>query len=161
MDSKEDWIHALNFCKVRRIPLYTLKWESKDTADVLAVGEGHLERSGIEEEAKTINTFSDIFKGDTINKAISLVQGATKEGVSVFKHARGNAKAAGKMLAHFLISGLVFDQNHTFSVMGFSLGSQVAKSCVNRLHKLGKTNTIHNIYFLAGATFIRKEKQLI
>ena len=54
MDAKEDWIHALNFCKVRRIPLYTLKWESKDTADVLAVGESHLEKSEIKKEAENI-----------------------------------------------------------------------------------------------------------
>ena len=123
MDSKEDWLHVLNFCKVRRIPLYTLKWESKDTADVLAVGEGHLEKSGIEKDAENIKSFGDVFKGDTINKAIKLVQGATKESVSVFKAARGNAKAAGKMLAHFLTSGTVFSEHHTFSIMGFSLGS--------------------------------------
>jgi hypothetical protein len=40
---------------------------------VLAVGESHLKKSEIEDEAKNINTFSDIFKGDTINKAISFV----------------------------------------------------------------------------------------
>jgi hypothetical protein len=68
---------------------------------------------------------------------------------------------AGKMLAHFLQSGTVFDEHHTFSIMGFSLGSQVAKSCINRLHKLGRTDSIHNVYFLAGATFIRQEKILI
>lgn len=63
MDSKEDWVHALNFCKVRRIPLYTLKWESKDTADVVNVGKSHIESSQIEAEVPKIKKFSDIFKG--------------------------------------------------------------------------------------------------
>ena len=65
-------------------------------------------------------------------------------------------------MAHFLAlesgqSSLFQDQ--TFSLIGFSLGSQVCKSTVNRLHKLGKDGLIHNVYFLAGATYISPQKQ--
>lgn len=42
--------------------------------------------------------------------------------------------------------------------MGFSLGSQVCKSCINRLAKMGHNDLIHNVYFLAGATYIKEAK---
>lgn len=77
----------------------------------------------------------------------------------MFKMAQNNAKTTGKMLAHFLVSsrGDIFGEQ-TFSLMGFSLGSQVVKSCVNRLAKLDQSDIIHNVYFLAGATYTKNEK---
>ena len=42
--------------------------------------------------------------------------------------------------------------------MGFSLGSQVCKSCINRLAKMGHGDLIHNVYFLAGAAYIKEAK---
>lgn len=73
---------------------------------------------------------------------------------------------SGKVLAHFLSAastckdeGSLF-QGCTFSLFGFSLGSQIAKSCINRLQKIGnQEDLIHNTYFMAGATFIKNEKQ--
>jgi hypothetical protein len=44
--------------------------------------------------------------------------------------------------------------------VAFSLGCQVAKSCLNRLHKLHKLKIVQNVYLLAGATSIGKFKKL-
>lgn len=74
-----------------------------------------------------------------------------------------NAKITGKMLAHFLASKNDIFNNQTVTILGFSLGTQVSKSCMNRLSKLGKGDMIHNLVLIAGATFIkdkRKEEQM-
>ena len=63
------------------------------------------------------------------------------KGTKTFLEARENAKNAGKLLAYFLAlgrNGSPLFGDHTFSIMGFSLGSQVAKSTLNRLRKIGK-----------------------
>lgn len=65
------------------------------------------------------------------------------------------------MLAHFLALNREqspFFGDHTFTLLGFSLGSQVCKSTINRLKKLGQYRLIHNVYFMAGATMIKKHK---
>jgi hypothetical protein len=98
-----------------------------------------------------------------MTKFLQFAQGYTQDTATVFKTARNNARISGKMLAHSLQSGTVFDEHTTFTLMGFSLGSQVVKSCINRLHKLGKHDLIHNVQFLAGATYIRnmeRQKQV-
>jgi len=73
--------------------------------------------------------------------------------------ARTNARDTGKLLAHFLASKTspLFG-DHTFSLVGFSLGSQVCKSAINRLMKLGKEKLVHNMYFMAGCTYMKREK---
>lgn len=83
----------------------------------------------------------------------------TNKGYGEFMEARSNARITGKLLAHLLASKtspLFGDQ--TFSLVGFSLGAQVCKSTVNRLMKLGKEKLIHNVYFMAGCTYIRSSK---
>lgn len=68
---------------------------------------------------------------------------------------------SGKLLAHFLASDNSIFCNHSVTLIGFSLGSQVSKSCVNRLAQLKRSDIIHNVYFLAGATFIKDRKNVI
>ena len=75
--------------------------------------------------------------------------------------ARAHAKTTGKLLGHFLATGAQASplfKDHTFSLCGFSLGSQVCKSALNRLAKLGKEKLIHNIYFMAGCIYIKSHK---
>jgi Protein of unknown function (DUF726) len=45
---------------------------------------------------------------------------------------------------------------HTVSLIGFSLGSQVIKSTLKTLHRIGATDIIHNVHFLGGATHFEK-----
>ena len=105
--------------------------------------------------------FSDLFSAKNLSNIGKFIGSSVSDGADTFKAARENAKITGKLLAHFLAmsaeqSPLFGD--HTFSLMGFSLGSQVCKSTINRLLKLGKYQLLHNVYFMAGATYIRKEK---
>ena len=65
---------------------------------------------------------------------------------------------SGKLLAHFLMRNESF-RGQTVTLVGFSLGTQVCKSCVNRLAKLNCNDLVHNVYFLAGATFIKDQER--
>ena len=78
-------------------------------------------------------------------------------GYATFREAQQNAKLSGKLLAHFLETEPTF-KDHSITLVGFSLGCQVAKSCINRLCKLNKFNMVHNVYWLAAATFIRDNR---
>ena len=90
---------------------------------------------------------------------INTVTNIKGKGEEVFKLARENARKTGKLLGHFLALNPQFD-SYSVSLMGFSLGSQVIKSCLNTIAKLGLLGKtcISNVYFLGGATYIREEK---
>lgn len=108
---------------------------------------------------KNANKFSDLLSKDKIKKLANFSSDLYREGIHTFKTARKNARITGKLLAHFLIASRneIFG-GQTFSLLGFSLGCQVVKSAVNRLSKLGATDLIHNVYFLAGATYTKEAK---
>ena len=87
---------------------------------------------------------------------------------SLFKKAKQNAKYAGQLLACSLALKMPF-KTQTISLVGFSLGSQVIKSCLKTLHMLYDRPSdpphpchqvpqelIHNVTFFAGATHFRK-----
>ncbi len=59
------------------------------------------------------------------------------------------------MLAHYLSAQL---PHHTVTLIAFSLGCHVTKSCLNRLYKMHRYQMVHNVYFLAAATFIKESK---
>jgi len=107
-------------------------------------------------------SLGDLFSSQNLKNFGNFLTGSVDQGAFKFQAARENARKTGKLLAHFL--ALDRDRNpvfgdHTFSLLGFSLGSQVCKSTINRLKKLEKTNLVHNLYFMAGATYITKQKQ--
>lgn len=68
----------------------------------------------------------------------------------VFKYAKTNAKMTGKLLAYTLAIGYPFP-TQSVSLVGFSLGNQVIKTCLKELSKLQATHIIHNITFLGAA----------
>ena len=108
--------------------------------------------------AQGVSSFKDLFTAKNVSTLASYVGNVTLDSLDTFKTARSNAKTTGKLLAHFLSSkGHIFG-DQTFSLMGFSLGSQVCKSTINRLSKLDRQDLIHNAYFLAGATYVKKRK---
>lgn len=76
----------------------------------------------------------------------SLLVGVEK----LFKQAIENAKMTGKLLAVALALGFPFT-TQTISLIGFSLGSQVIKSTIKTLHKIGVHDLIQNVHFLGGA----------
>lgn len=64
---------------------------------------------------------------------------------------------SGKLLAHYLASENPAFTGQSISIIGFSLGCQVTISLINRLEKLGRNDLIHNVYLLAGATYINEK----
>ena len=53
-------------------------------------------------------------------------------------------------MAFALATGQPF-LTQSVSLVGFSLGNQVIKSCLKTLHMLGATEIIHNVTFMGGA----------
>ena len=76
-----------------------------------------------------------------------------------FCHAINRARQAGKMLAIALALGHPFGSN-SVSLVGFSLGAQVIKSCLKTLHRIGAHEIIHNVTLLGGATHFEREVEL-
>ena len=103
--------------------------------------------------------WGSLFSKENLDNLGTFLMKTSNKGYGEFMEARSNARITGKLLAHLLASKtspLFGDQ--TFSLVGFSLGAQVCKSTVNRLMKLGKEKLIHNVYFMAGCTYIRSSK---
>ena len=160
-EMESSWTYLVNECRAKGVPLYAVRWESKDQSQMEGIA---IEKASQNLTPMLFNTkkVSDLFSTKNLKSVGKFIGETLNDGTETFKQARSNAKVTGKLLAHFLAlengqSSLFRDQ--TFSLIGFSLGSQVCKSTVNRLHKLGKDGLIHNVYFLAGATYISPQKQ--
>ena len=72
----------------------------------------------------------------------------------VFSEAQRNAKISGRLLACSLAARDPF-KSQTISLIGYSLGAQVLKSCLKTLDKIYfglPCDIIQNVTFLAGAT---------
>ena len=81
----------------------------------------------------------------------------TKEFEESFKKALKNAKLTGQLLAISLVLGYPFS-TQTISLVGYSLGTQVIKSCLQTLSRLEAHDLIHNVSFIAGATHFEKDQ---
>jgi Protein of unknown function (DUF726). len=80
---------------------------------------------------------------------------------SLFKKAKDNAKTAGKLLACALALRLPL-KTQTISLVGYSLGSQVIKSCLKTLDVIYEgqpCDIIQDVTFLAGAAHFDKNKE--
>lgn len=155
-DGTSDWVHLINFCRVRGLPLYQIRWQSSTQDDIHNIVAEKAQENKLNEMASSVTSFKSLFTAKNVGTLANYVGGVIMDSTDTFKTARNNARITGKLLAHFLSSeGHIFG-DHTFSLIGFSLGSQVVKSTINRLSKIGKTNLIHNAYFLAGATYVKK-----
>jgi len=63
------------------------------------------------------------------------------------------AKKSGELLAYLLL--LDFPEKYKkVDLIGFSLGTQVIKSCLQTLNTLGVKSLIKNVYFMGGATWL-------
>ena len=82
-----------------------------------------------------------------------------KEVEGFFCTAIKNARHTGKLLAIALALGYPFS-SQTVSLIGFSLGCQVIKSCLKTLHRIGANDIIQNVYLLGGATHFTTELPL-
>lgn len=98
--------------------------------------------------------------------AKSLYNGVN-ETKDIFLGAKKHAKLSGKLLACALALNYPF-KTQSISLIGFSLGCQVAKSCLKALHQLGLAsapshlNIIQNVTLMGGAinfSGIEKERK--
>ncbi|CDW86616.1 UNKNOWN [Stylonychia lemnae] len=114
-----------------------------------------------------VNLVIDLFQPRAVNLIIRLI--AKLETVrklspiaieinKLFNKAKQNAKVCGQMLAIFLALGHPFS-TQSISLLGFSLGTQVIKSCLRLLHKLGASHIIQNVTLMGGAADFKKESQ--
>jgi len=69
---------------------------------------------------------------------------------ALFNEAKEEAKMAGKLLACCFALRYPFP-SQALSMVGFSLGCQVTKTCVKTLHSLEAHSLMQNVTFLAGA----------
>ena len=76
-----------------------------------------------------------LLNAENIMTVMETVSNTGQETAVMFKKARENARLTGKILGHYLALGLQFD-SYSISLIGFSLGSQVIKSCLNTIAKL-------------------------
>ena len=70
-----------------------------------------------------------------------------------------NARLTGKLLAIALVLGYPFSLK-SVSFLGFSLGTQVLKSCLKMLYSLNALDLVQNVTFLGGATHLTKDQAL-
>jgi hypothetical protein len=103
--------------------------------------------------------FWDMIKSKQSNNHLDggkLIYERVKKESDQFASAIDLAKKSGKLLAYFLCLDypMLFDN---VDLIGFSLGTQVIKSCLTQLRRLGAYEIIGSIYLMGGATCIHSE----
>ena len=86
-----------------------------------------------------------------------IIDTVAKEVELLFNQAIKNARLTGKLVAVALALGYPFS-TQTVSLLGFSLGTQVIKSCLKTLRLLGADDIVHNVTMLGGATHYEKNQ---
>jgi hypothetical protein len=82
------------------------------------------------------NSLKELLTENNLRTAIHFTKEVTNQTRELFLSTRQKARLTGKMLAHFLASENNVTDFKSISLIGYSLGSQVLKSCINRLEKL-------------------------
>jgi uncharacterized protein (DUF2336 family) len=120
-----------------------LRWESRDETFFNEIGLQNANKNNLIDTIARANSLSELVTTSNISSAFKFVDQCADDLRDAFIHTRYKAKLTGKMLAHFLASreNKLFNAK-SISLIGYSLGTQVIKSCVNRLSKLDKTDLI-------------------
>ena len=140
----KEWLHMKNHIAPSKTGIFVYKWESKKLKD-LAIALGKLTAKLGVEVAITLAS------GGQLSLLKCLLMGSNvTEFVELFRGAKANAKRSGRLLACALAIRFPFF-TQTISLVGFSLGCQVLKTCIKTLHKLGATDVLQNVTFMGGA----------
>jgi hypothetical protein len=166
-DQSEDWAHLKALCVKHGVPLLAICWEANTATSIGSVALDGLKNLKIGKTKAllggTKGIVSELLSIENLKVAYDTVKNTSNATVEMFKKSRLNAKKTGTVLGHYLnIENNL--ESYSISLIGFSLGTQVIKSCLNTLakyHKLSPmTKTpITNVYLLGGATFIKTEKR--
>ena len=139
-DKSEEWKEFTDYFVQQKLysNTYALNWEAKNPDEIweekgkdMAVSAltGGLALLAAAKVSKTQLAAAGF------NAAKGLI-GSAQTGKSVFMDAKKSAKLSGKLLACALALSYPFG-SHNVSLIGFSLGSQVTKSCIKYLHQFG------------------------
>ena len=166
-DKRHEWEHLKEYCKGSGAALFAYRWEARKAKNL---AEGVSDKAvNFAKSAASNAMMAQARKGTknmrqavSVSKGIAnalrigpvdIVVGAlglTEVFMDQFKKGKNNAKVAGAILGYILAVRYPF-LTQSVSLVGFSLGTQVIKSCLKTLHRLGAHSVIHNITFMAGA----------
>lgn len=153
-----EWGDFCNYFKDQRINanVYALNWEAKNVKDIWSekgqniakgifgggVGMIAAKAAGAGTAVAGVVTAANVYQGYQDSK-------------DVFLNAKANSKLGGKMLACAMACQYPFE-TQTISLVGFSLGTQVTKSCLKTLHQFGMLSKgqhsyIQNVTLMGGA----------
>ena len=155
-DKYAEWELLADYVRDTKAALFALSWPSTKPKNLA-------ERAGM--KAMGLQKLQDVNYFELLRKARLVAQHLVKFGpvdlavaglglvevlADVFKYAKKNAKMTGKLLAYTLAMLFPFP-TQSVSLVGFSLGNQVIKSCLKELHSLNANHIIHHVTFLAAA----------
>jgi len=136
------------------LTVYDCKWKSHSDTKILKKAVNDTKWDALADLPLLLEGKAGIFKF----ALRTVLRPAIKGVISYFPHfldAIKQAKLTGRLLAICLALGYPFS-TQTISMMGFSLGTQVIKSCLSMLDKLGAYDIINNVTLLAGASHYDK-----
>ena len=136
-----------NYAEPSKTGLFAYRWESANVKD-LALALGRVAAKVGIEIAVTLVTGAEL----SLFKYLLLGSNVT-EFAKLFSACKKSAKLSGQLLACALAVGFPF-YSQSVSIVGFSLGCQVVKTCVKTLHQLGASEVLQNVTFLGGAVDI-------
>ena len=120
-----DWQYLIDECRHRGVPLYYVCWQAKNQTELedIVVNQS---KQNLGSVMTNTSKLSDLFSMQNLGNIGKFIGSSFNQGAATFKNARENAKLTGKLLAHFLGAGRENSPlfgDHTFSLLGFSLGS--------------------------------------
>lgn len=148
----------MSFCHSRGIPLFALRWQGVKKSDILQQTVDASDQHGISDEVMQAQGWGDLLSFNNLSNSYKMSKTMISLYHKQFMAAKQRAKQTGVMLAHFLAQKNSVFSGQSVTLVGYSLGAAVAKSTINRLGKLDFPDIIHNVVFLAGATYVKSDK---
>jgi hypothetical protein len=84
----DEWQGLLNFCKVRNIPLFALRWESTNRGSMVDDVMEHSDNAGLSGEFEGAEGWWDIMSYKTVSSTYTALSGFAKSGPKNFLAAR-------------------------------------------------------------------------
>ena len=142
---ESEWKKLTEYTRQSKTGIFAYKWESKSVKDLAIAG-------GAVAAKIAGGALVTYLTGGTFTLLKCAMLGINVKGFNtLFEKAKESAKLSGVLLACALAIGFPF-YTQTISLVSFSLGCQVSKSCIKTLHSLGANEVIQNVTFLGGAT---------
>ena len=96
------WLDLTNYCRVRGIPLFVLRWESRDMEGIYNMCLEKADKNDIINIMQKSSSLSELITTTHLRTAYTFAKQCGDDFINTFIHTRFKAKLTGKMLAHFL-----------------------------------------------------------